>query len=182
MRATSATRAAALAAGSIHSALEFGDVDLLLVEEGFVVVRALCSESGRAVVADDARAGMTLLPPGRDEVLEPLVDSRVSAVSVGDDPLARALLDELRRRREALGAFGSVRHVVRVRRRLLQLARDHGRVTPTGVRIDFRLTHELLGEMVGSVRETVTRALDELEADGFVRRDGHAYMLDLAAA
>ena len=68
-------------------------------------------------------------------------------------------------------------HVDRVRAKLVQLACDHGRVGRDGVRLDIPLTHELLGEMVGSARETVTRALDELQAEGFVVRRGRSYRI-----
>jgi CRP-like cAMP-binding protein len=64
-----------------------------------------------------------------------------------------------------------------VRRKLLQLARSYGRVGRDGVRIDFPISHSLLAEMVGSSRETVTRALDELQRAGFVARSGHSYRL-----
>jgi CRP/FNR family transcriptional regulator len=67
-----------------------------------------------------------------------------------------------------------------VRDKLIQLAREHGRVRRDGVLLDFPLTHELLGEMVGSARETVTRALDELEEEGFVTRRGRSYRLNVA--
>jgi biotin operon repressor len=35
----------------------------------------------------------------------------------------------------------------------------------------------LLADMIGSSRETVTRALDELQRTGFVVRCGHTYRL-----
>jgi CRP-like cAMP-binding protein len=54
----------------------------------------------------------------------------------------------------------------RVERRLLlklrQLAERFGRVTPQGIRLDLRLTHQQLAEMVGAVRESVTIALGKL--------------------
>ena len=78
---------------------------------------------------------------------------------------------------EAIGDFGSTRHIERVRGKLLQLARNYGRVAHDGVRIDFPLSHTLLADMVGSSRETVTRSLDELQRDGFVARQGHNYRL-----
>ena len=61
--------------------------------------------------------------------------------------------------------------------KLLQLARAHGKVVRDGVRLDLPLTHELLGEMVGSARETVTWALAELSKEGFVAREGRSYRL-----
>jgi CRP-like cAMP-binding protein len=64
-----------------------------------------------------------------------------------------------------------------VRRKLLQLARNYGRVVRDGIRIDFPISHMVIADMVGSSRETVTRALDELQRDGFVARRGRSYRL-----
>src|SRR2546421_3852755 len=64
-----------------------------------------------------------------------------------------------------------------VRRRLAQLARTHGAVASGGVRVDLPLTHELLGQAVGSARETVTSALRTLEQEGFLIREGRLYRL-----
>lgn len=58
----------------------------------------------------------------------------------------------------------------RVERRLLlklrQLAERWGRVTPEGIRLDLRLTHQELANMVGAVRESVTLALGRLAEAG----------------
>lgn len=58
----------------------------------------------------------------------------------------------------------------RVERRLLlklrQLAERWGKVTPDGVRLDLRLTHQELASMVGAVRESVTIALGRLAEAG----------------
>jgi CRP/FNR family transcriptional regulator, cyclic AMP receptor protein len=58
----------------------------------------------------------------------------------------------------------------RVERRLLlklrQLAERWGRVTPDGIRLDLRLTHQELANMVGAVRESVTIALGRLASQG----------------
>jgi CRP/FNR family transcriptional regulator len=60
----------------------------------------------------------------------------------------------------------------RVERRLLlklrQLAERWGRVTPRGVRLDLRLTHQELADMVGAVRESVTIALGSLARQGYL--------------
>ena len=94
--------------------------------------------------------------------------------------MVEALEGELRERQESLAQFSSVRHVDRIRDKLLQLARTHGRVVPGGVRIDLPLTHELMGEMVGSARETVTWAFSELAREGFLSREGRTYRLAVA--
>ena len=56
-------------------------------------------------------------------------------------------------------------------------AQSYGRVVRDGIRIDFPVSHSLLADMIGSSRETVTRALDELQRSGFVARRGHTYRL-----
>jgi CRP/FNR family transcriptional regulator, cyclic AMP receptor protein len=63
------------------------------------------------------------------------------------------------------------------------LAERWGRVTPEGVTLPLRLTHELLGQLVGAKRPTVSLAMKELEARGAVRRrlDG-AWLLDPSVA
>jgi CRP/FNR family transcriptional regulator len=70
----------------------------------------------------------------------------------------------------------------RIRDKLLELARLHGRVGRDAIRLDFPLTHELLGEMTGLARETVTRALDELQREGFIVRRGRTYSLHVPPA
>lgn len=113
-----------------------------------------------------------------------LVDSKLTVISpealdalLALPGMAKTLLEQLAltlgQKQEAIGNFGSTRQIERVRRKLLQLARNYGRVVRDGVRIDFPLSHTLLADMVGSSRETVTRSLDELQRDGFVARRGH---------
>ena len=48
------------------------------------------------------------------------------------------------------------------------------RLTAAGL---LEVTHELVGEMVGSARETVTWAFAQLAREGFARREGRAYRL-----
>ena len=91
--------------------------------------------------------------------------------------LFRGLWTALRLRQDATSYFANVHHVDRVRQKLVQLAREFGRVNPDGIRIELPLTHDLLAEMVASARETVTRGLDELQRSGFVARNGHSYTL-----
>jgi CRP-like cAMP-binding protein len=44
-------------------------------------------------------------------------------------------------------------------------------VTPRGVRIPFRITHEVLSEILGAQRPSVTTAFRKLTAQGLVIRD-----------
>ena len=128
--------------------------------------------------------------PASAEVLEAILDSRLTLLSPRivtrllelpglGDALLREVAETLRRKQDSIANFGDVRHVERLRRKLQQLAHDYGRVTVDGVKLDLPLTHALLGEMVGSERETVTRGIDQLESAGFLSREGHCYRLHI---
>ncbi len=56
--------------------------------------------------------------------------------------------------------------------KLRQLAERWGKVTPEGVRLDLRVTHQELGDMIGAARESITVALGRLQEQGeiIVRR------------
>ena len=164
---------------------------LLAVEEGWVLVTVRSGLEGRRSVVALAGAGAVLPCPGEGELLETLSAARVTVLSeeglrellaepAAAEVLADALLAAVRDRQESLRSLGHVRHAERVRGKLLQLARDHGRVAARGIRLDLPLTHELLADMIGSSRETVTIALAELQREGFVSRTGRFYRLDVA--
>jgi len=166
----------------------FADAALLVVEDGFVVLRATFPPLARSVVTFDAGPGAIFLPPGSDEVLCGLGKSRATAISAAarDQLLAVPVVAQriveqlslaLGQRQESIANFAPPRHIERVRRKLLQLGRGYGRVVRDGIRIDFPISHALLAEMIGSSRETVTRALDELQRTGFVARVGSTYRL-----
>jgi CRP/FNR family transcriptional regulator, cyclic AMP receptor protein len=60
----------------------------------------------------------------------------------------------------------------RLERRLIlklrQIAARWGKVTPEGVRLDLRVTHQELGDMIGGARESITVALGRLQDQGEV--------------
>jgi CRP-like cAMP-binding protein len=59
-----------------------------------------------------------------------------------------------------------------------QLADRYGRVGPQGVRLEVRLTHELIGHLVGAYRPSVSAALTRLQAAGLLRLEaGHWILL-----
>jgi CRP-like cAMP-binding protein len=178
-----------LPAGSSSGVEAFSGVAFLVVETGFVVLRRTTTKR-RGVVVCHAGSGALLSVPEPGEALVALADARVTLVSEAtfDKLLAQprvaillsdAMRSELRQKRDSIANFASVRPVDRVERKLLQLAREHGRVVPGGIRLDFPITHELLGEMVGSARETVSRAIERLERGGFVVREGRSYRLQI---
>jgi hypothetical protein len=174
--------------GEPHFRNSFPDLELFVVEQGFVVLRTTPGGLARSIITCEAGPGRVLLPPTPDEVLLGLVPSRLVGITAhARDRLfevpgaAEALLDliaiGLSQKQEALGNFAHTRHIERVRRKLLQLAESYGRVVRDGIRIDFPVSHTLLADMIGSSRKTVTRAVDELQRTGFVARRGHTYRL-----
>jgi CRP/FNR family cyclic AMP-dependent transcriptional regulator len=147
-----------------HSSLPAGP--LLILERGFVVLRVALPRTNRSIITCDTGPGRVVLPPASEEVLVALVDWKLTVISpealdalLALPGVAKTLLEQLAvtlgQKQEAIGNFGSKRHIERVRRKLLQLARSYGRVALDGVRIDFPLSHTLLADMVGSSRETV---------------------------
>jgi CRP-like cAMP-binding protein len=163
---------------------------LVLVSDGVVVMRTTFPGSTRRMITCHAGAGALVLPPENGEVLVALTDAalvpitpeaRDALLSSRDSArlLADGLEETLRQRHGAIVSLSRLHHVDRVREKLIELAREHGRVGRDGIRLDLPLTHDLLGEMVGSARETVTRALDELQREGFVVRRGRIYSVKL---
>ncbi len=66
----------------------------------------------------------------------------------------------------------------RLAKELLHLAEDLGDETPMGTRVTLRLTHELLSNLIGSSRETVTLLIHKFEEIGLVRREGRDLFLN----
>lgn len=161
---------------------------LLIVEDGFVVMRATFPKLSRSVITCEAGTGGLLPPPSPEEALFGLDTSRVRVISPQEldrllslraaaQRVVERLTSALGQRQEAIANFAPIRHAERVQLKLLQLARRHGHVMRDGIRIDFPVSHALLAEMIGSSRETVTRALEELQRAGFVTRRGSTYLL-----
>jgi len=179
-----------LRAGDVRGAHDFPEAALLIVQRGMLVI-ASEARAKRRIVLGFCSQGTLLPPPCGDEQLAALADSvliavgpevergllRVPAVA---EAIVEALLAALRERQENLAQFASVMHAERLRMKLLQLARAHGSVVTDGVRVDVPLTHELLGQAVGSARETVTSALKTLQREGFLVREGRTYRLSVS--
>jgi CRP-like cAMP-binding protein len=87
----------------------------------------------------------------------------------------QALVARAARRAQSLAVVLSLSSVPRVEERLSllfwHLANRFGKVTPEGVRLSLPLTHELLAELAGAQRPTVTSALAQLADSRTVVRD-----------
>jgi CRP/FNR family transcriptional regulator len=56
----------------------------------------------------------------------------------------------------------------RVARLLVNMAENHGKVTPNGIKLEFSLTHQEIADMVGSSRVTVTQVLNKFRTDRLI--------------
>jgi CRP-like cAMP-binding protein len=65
---------------------------------------------------------------------------------------------------------------------LLRLAGQHGRATPTGTLIDYPITHQEIGNLIATTRETVSYAFMEFRQRGLIStRRRRTVILDRAA-
>jgi hypothetical protein len=125
-----------------------------------------------------AQLDWRVLAPGRLAIL----DGGVTRLMCRWPELALAFSSRLLRRARNAEYLMAVGHLPQLEQRLLatlwHFARTWGTVTPRGVRIEFRLTHELLGEIIGGQRPSVTIAIHQLERRGeLIRERGGTYLL-----
>ena len=65
----------------------------------------------------------------------------------------------------------------RVAKTLLRMAEDGGHTSPEGILVRRRPTHQQLANMSGTTRETVTRALKQLQDEGYIRISGRQILI-----
>ncbi|MCG8451270.1 MAG: Crp/Fnr family transcriptional regulator [Pirellulales bacterium] len=162
---------------------------MYVIREGRVQVSKL-SDDGREKILEFLEAGdffgeMSLLDNApRSASCRALVESRVLALSRNDflnamrksSDLAMAVVQELTRRLRQIDEQASSLSFQRVKGRtkglLTRLAKDDGegerRITPA-------LTHQQIADMIGTSRETVTRAIKRLKRDGWLGQEGKRY-------
>jgi CRP-like cAMP-binding protein len=83
---------------------------------------------------------------------------------------------------ESFANVAGGRHEDRLRGKLYQLARTHGKVGREGVEIALPLTHDLLAQMIACARETVTCTLARFRRDGLLSRSARGYSLAIPPA
>ena len=181
-------------APSAHAETRPGDLGLLVVD-GFMTrdvhlgPTVACEVVGRGDVlrpsehdGDEAPVPFAVewrvLSPARIAILD-----RRAALVLGRWPeLIEALIQTGIKRSHSLALHLAVCHLRGVETRLRvmfwHLADRWGSVTPEGVHIPMRLTHELIGRLVGAQRPSVTTALGGLTSRGELsRRPDGTWML-----
>jgi CRP/FNR family transcriptional regulator, cyclic AMP receptor protein len=111
-----------------------------------------------------------------------LIDGRATALIGRWPELSAGVSGRLLRRARSLAFMMAAQQFVRVEDRLLaalwHLASMWGRVTPEGTVVPFRLTHEMLGNIIGARRPTTTTAIRSLTSQGrLLRNDDRCYVL-----
>jgi len=165
---------------------------LIFVEQGIVVLVAERPRPRRPVVLTIAGPGGLIAQPAPHERIVAITAAALALVpdAVCEELLAlptfRHLLVEhlvavVRERQQSLANATGGTHADRLREKLFQLAREYGTVGPDGVQIELPLTHELLAQMVGSARETVTCSLAQLRHEGLLERTERGYRLKIEA-
>lgn len=101
--------------------------------------------------------------------------------------LSDCLHDRLGRQTHRASRQLAILHLPRVEDRIValfaELAERFGRMTPEGIVIDLPLTHQAIGDLVGSRRPTVSLALQTLAENGVLeRRDDNRWHLAARAA
>jgi CRP-like cAMP-binding protein len=125
---------------------------------------------------------LTTLTPYQAIALSDVELMRLSITEVENSPmLARGIFRHLTRRLQQTEAMLSVVNHRRVEDRLCQLLmllkNEIGQDTPSGSRLPVRLTHQHLANAISSTRVTVTRALGELQANGWLSIDKNRYIV-----
>jgi CRP/FNR family cyclic AMP-dependent transcriptional regulator len=112
----------------------------------------------------------TALEPTRVAVLAPSFTRVLGQWPAGVEAVLRGASNRV----YSLAITMAVSNLRRVDARLLvllwYLADRWGRVTPDGIVLRLRLTHETLARLVGAQRPSVTTALSQLEEEGRLRR------------
>jgi CRP-like cAMP-binding protein len=117
-----------------------------------------------------------LAAPVRCTVLQParvaLLDASVARVFAEFPELMMSVLDRVSAHARRLAVTQAISHLTGVDRRvetlLWHLADRWGRVTPDGIVVPVRLSHRLLGSLVGARRPTVSTAVAQLAGSGRV--------------
>jgi CRP-like cAMP-binding protein len=112
-----------------------------------------------------------------------MLDARFLAAARRWPQLYRVIHDRMADQLDRATARAAIMGLPRVEQRVLgllwQLADRWGKVHPEGVVLDLALTHELIGQLVGAQRPTVSLAMRVLADEGLLRRTPEgAWLLD----
>ena len=116
-----------------------------------------------------------------------LLGRRLAVEMCAYPELYAALFDRLSERSARLATTQAISQMTKVDRRLValfwHLAERWGRMTAAGVHVPLRISHRLLGQLVGARRPTISSAVAQLAVTGeLVRRPDSTWLLTGDAA
>jgi CRP-like cAMP-binding protein len=117
----------------------------------------------------------TLLVLGRDDLLRHLSQHPRTALNLLGEMARR-----LRRADQSIAQLALCDVNERLIHRLVSLAREEGTDSPDGVLVRRRPTQQELANMIGSCRETISRAFNQLARDGLIIPRGRALVVTKA--
>ena len=111
-----------------------------------------------------------------------LLGRRLAAQLCAYPELYTALFDRLSQRSARLATTQAISQMTRVDRRLValfwHLAERWGRMTAAGVHVPLRISHRMLGQLVGARRPTISAAVAQLAESGeLVRRPDGTWLV-----
>lgn len=173
--------------GGRHHGFGILIVEGLLTREHFIDQRLAATLYGPGDVLCPWDAGAEMLPEVprwtvNVPTLVAVLDDRF-LVGVRQWPtICARILERMAGQETRMSVHAAINTIARVEVRvtgvLWLLADLWGRVTPTGVHVPLRLTHEALGRLIGAQRPTVSLALASLADEGSVtRRPDGTYLL-----
>jgi CRP-like cAMP-binding protein len=165
---------------------------MYVIRQGRVKVTK-ASEDGREKIMDFLERGaffgeMSVLDQApRSASVKTLESSVLLALSRRDfldllstsPNLALAVIQELTRRLREADVQASSISFLRVQERAKGLLQRIARLEPQfgGRRVTPVLTHQQIADMIGTSRETVTRAIKALKTDGWLEQEGKRYVI-----
>ncbi|MCH8212987.1 MAG: Crp/Fnr family transcriptional regulator [Proteobacteria bacterium] len=141
-----------------HLTAEGKQALLALIDPGELFGELAVLDSGQRDEFAEAMEASTLVMIPRDVVSGLMTTHPAVALSVSR--LMGLRRKKIERRLKSL-LFRSNRE--RLVHLLMELAEKYGRLTPDGLQIDVKLSHQELANIIGSTRETVTVILGELQ-------------------
>ncbi|ABW31438.1 Crp/Fnr family transcriptional regulator [Acaryochloris marina] len=155
--------------------------DIWIVCRGVVQICTLDSEGQESILGlacPDMPFGppLTQIKAYEAIALTDVVLMRIEQSELERSPLlAQRILIQLNRRFQQTEALLSIVHHRLIRKRieqlLLLLAREVGEMTPEGVRICVRFTHQQIANLTGTSRVTASRILSSLRKEGWMSVD-----------
>jgi hypothetical protein len=124
----------------------------------------------------------TVLWSALSDVRLAVLGRRVAVQLCAYPELYAALIDRMSQRSARLATTQAISQMTKVDRRLLalfwHLAERWGRITAAGVHVPLRISHRLLGQLIGARRPTISAAVGQL-ADGgeLIRRADSTWLL-----